>query len=157
MFAGLGLVLCFVGHRRRPGGAVAAQLAERPARRRGRGLLRLSRRRVGSLGQRAAAYTRLDLAVGSVGMLLVLRPRRSVGWSLPALAIVFLLYAHQSVARGLPDWLFPHRGQDWGAIVGQTWLRSEGIFGTAMAVMFRYVFLFVLSAWPSRRPGRPAG
>ena len=143
VFAGLGLVLCFVGS---PGGggrlrqvgdaalAVAAAVCC--------GYLVVES---GSLGQRAAAYTPLDVAVGSVGILVVLEAaRRSVGWSLPALAILFLLYAHQSVARGLPDWLFPHRGQDWPAIVGQSWLRSEGVFGTALAVMFRYVFLFVL-------------
>ncbi len=97
------------------------------------------------LGRRAAAYTPLDVAVGSLGILLVLEAaRRSVGWSLPLIAVAFMLYAHRGVARGLPDWLFPHRGQDWAAIVGQSWLRSEGVFGTALAVMFRYVFLFVL-------------
>jgi TRAP transporter 4TM/12TM fusion protein len=143
VFAGLGLVLCFVGT---PGGggrlgqvgdaalAVAAAVCC--------GYLVVES---GSLGQRAAAYTPLDVAIGSIGILVVLEAaRRSVGWSLPALAILFLLYAYQSVARGLPDWLFPHRGQDWPAIVGQSWLRSEGVFGTALAVMFRYVFLFVL-------------
>ena len=98
-----------------------------------------------ALGQRAALYTTPDLIVGGVGMLLVLEAaRRSVGWSLPILAMLFLLYAHESIARSLPDWLFPHRGQDLQAIIGQSWLRSEGVFGTAMGVMFRYVFLFVL-------------
>jgi len=144
VFAGLGLAICLLP----TSGAAAGRLRQAAD-----GVLAVAAAvccgylvfESNSLGQRAAAYTPLDLAIGSVGIVLVLEAaRRSVGWSLPVLAVVFLLYAHQSVARGLPDWLFPHRGQDWGAIVGQTWLRSEGIFGTALAVMFRYVFLFVL-------------
>ena len=78
-------------------------------------------------------------------MLLVLEvTRRSIGIALPILALLFMLYAHQSIARELPDWLFPHRGQDVGDLIGQTYLRTEGVFGTALSVMFRYVFLFVL-------------
>src|SRR5690606_17054305 len=69
---------------------------------------------------------------------------RSIGLALPILALLFVLYAHESVARELPDWLFPHRGQDWQDLIGQTYLRTEGVFGTALGVMFRYVFLFVL-------------
>lgn len=97
------------------------------------------------LGQRAALYTWQDKLVGGIGLLLVLEAtRRSIGWALPALALLFVIYAHESVARELPDWLFPHRGQDWGSLIGQTYLRTEGVFGTALSVMFRYVFLFVL-------------
>ncbi|WP_164101688.1 TRAP transporter permease [Candidatus Laterigemmans baculatus] len=101
---------------------------------------------VGSeLGQRAANYTELDQWVAGVGLLLVLEAtRRAIGLALPLLAILFIVYAHESVARDLPDWLFPHGGQDWEAIFGQTYLRTEGVFGTALNVMFRYVFLFVL-------------
>ena len=98
-----------------------------------------------ALGQRAAMYSWQDIAVGSIGLVLVLEAaRRSIGWALPILAILFLLYAHESVAQQLPDWMFPHRGQDWEALIGQTYLRTEGVFGTALGVMFRYVFLFVL-------------
>jgi len=71
VFAGLGLVLCFVGT---PGGggrlgqvgdaalAVAAAVCC--------GYLVVES---GSLGQRAAAYTPLDVAIGSIGILVVLR------------------------------------------------------------------------------------
>lgn len=147
VFGGLGLVLCFLGT------AGAAGKQSGGWRLAGDALLAIAVIvccgylviQSADLGRRAAAYTSLDLAVGTIGILLVLEAaRRSIGWSLPLIAVVFLLYAHQAIARGLPDWLFPHRGQDWAAIVGQSWLRSEGVFGTAMAVMFRYVFLFVL-------------
>ncbi len=97
------------------------------------------------LGQRAAMYTSADMLIGVIGLVLVVEAtRRTVGWSLPILALLFVVYAHQSVSQTLPEWLFPHRGQDWGALIGQTYLRTEGVFGTAVGVMFRYVFLFVL-------------
>ena len=97
------------------------------------------------LGQRAGIYKTPDLVIGAIGLVLVLEAtRRSIGWALPILALLFVLYAHESISQGLPDWLFPHRGQDFGDLIGQTYLRTEGVFGTALGVMFRYVFLFVL-------------
>lgn len=97
------------------------------------------------LGKRAAIYSTADQLVGAVGVILVIEAaRRSVGWALPLLALAFIIYAHESVSQTLPEWLFPHRGQDWEALIGQTYLRTEGVFGTAIGVMFRYVFLFVL-------------
>jgi TRAP transporter 4TM/12TM fusion protein len=98
-----------------------------------------------ALGQRAALYTTTDIVVGTIGLALILEAaRRTVGWSLPILALIFIVYAHQSVAQQLPDWMFPHRGQDWESIVGQTYLRTQGVFGTAASVMFRYVFLYLV-------------
>ncbi len=97
------------------------------------------------LGQRVGQYFTADLVVGAVGMVLVMEAaRRSIGLALPILAGLFLLYAHESVAQLLPDQLFPHRGLDWQDIIGQSYLRSEGVFGQALGVMLRYVFLFVL-------------
>lgn len=143
VFGGFGLALCFLGLKPAASrGQAILDVVLAVAAAACCGYLALQSE---ALGQRAALYTTADLVVGSLGILLVLEAgRRSVGWSLPILAILFLLYAHESVARSLPDWLFPHRGQDLEAIVGQSWLRSEGVFGTAMGVMFRYVFLFVL-------------
>lgn len=96
-------------------------------------------------GQRVAMYGTMDLIVGAVGLMLIWEAtRRAIGPAVPILALVFLVYAHQSVAQQLPDWLFPHRGQDWQSLIGQLYLRTEGVFGTALGVMFRYVFLFVV-------------
>lgn len=98
-----------------------------------------------ALGQRAALYSTADQCVGAIGLVLVVEAaRRTVGWALPILAIAFVVYAHESISQTLPEWMFPHRGQDWEALIGQTYLRTEGVFGTAVGVMFRYVFLFVL-------------
>ncbi len=96
-----------------------------------------------SLGDRAGAESTLDLVVGGVGLLLVLEAtRRTVGWALPCLAGVFVLYG--LFGRSLPDFLFPHRGYSLERIVSQTFLHSQGVFGTALKVMFTYVFLFVV-------------
>jgi TRAP transporter 4TM/12TM fusion protein len=96
-----------------------------------------------SLGNRAGQETSLDTFVGIVGLVVVLEAtRRSIGWALPLLAAVFLFYA--KFGSVLPDVLFPHRGYGVERIVAQTFLHSQGVFGTALRVMFVYVFLFVL-------------
>jgi len=96
-----------------------------------------------SLGNRAGSEGRLDTFVGIVGLAVVIEAtRRSIGWALPILAAVFLLYA--KFGSVFPDWLFPHRGYGVERIVAQTFLHSQGVFGTALRVMFFYVFLFVL-------------
>ncbi len=96
-----------------------------------------------SLGDRAGAEVPADFLVGVVGVLLVLEAsRRALGVALPILAGVFLLYAYYGSA--FPDWLFPHRGYPVDRIVAQAFLHSQGVFGTALKVMFTYVFLFVV-------------
>jgi len=96
-----------------------------------------------SLGGRAGAEQPLDIAVGVIGLVVVLEAaRRTIGWTLPILAGVFLLYAR--FGSLLPDWLMPHRGYGVDRIVSQTFLHSQGVFGIALKVMFSYVFLFVV-------------
>ena len=104
-----------------------------------------------SLGNRAGIETGVDIALGLVGLVLVLEAaRRSIGWIVPALALAFVahtLYCYYSLRNGwpiLPDWLFPHAGQNPRDVVGTTFLQSLGVFGPAASVMFRYVFLFVV-------------
>lgn len=96
-----------------------------------------------SLGERAGLEQPLDIVVGVVGLGLILEAaRRTIGWTLPILSLLFLFYAR--LGPSLPDWLLPHRGYDWDRIVAQTFLHSQGVFGVALKVMFSYVFLFVL-------------
>jgi TRAP transporter 4TM/12TM fusion protein len=105
-----------------------------------------------SLGNRAGQETALDTVVGVIGLVLVLEAtRRAIGWALPLLAVVFLLYA--SFGSVLPGWLFPHRGYSIERIVSQTFLHSQGVFGTALRVMFVYVFLFVVFGAVLRQTG----
>ena len=89
--------------------------------------------------------------LGLIGLVLVLEAaRRSIGWIVPALALAFVahtLYCFYSLRNGwpvLPDWLFPHAGQNPRDVVSTTFLQSLGVFGPAASVMFRYVFLFVV-------------
>ncbi|MEM9293517.1 MAG: TRAP transporter fused permease subunit [Acidobacteriota bacterium] len=96
-----------------------------------------------SLGERAGLETNLDLAIGTLGLFLVLEAtRRTIGLALPILSVAFLAYAFWG--SHLPNALFPHRGYDFDRIVGQTVLHSQGVLGTALRVMFTYVLLFVI-------------
>jgi TRAP transporter 4TM/12TM fusion protein len=96
-----------------------------------------------SLGNRAGQETQVDTVVGVVGLLLVLEAtRRSIGAALPLLSLAFLAYAF--CGPWLPTWLFAHRGYGVERVVAQTFLHSQGVFGVALRVMFVYVFLFVL-------------
>jgi TRAP transporter 4TM/12TM fusion protein len=165
VFAGIGLVLCFLNwplHRSlRPSGALTALdvglaliaaacctyvvVQTEPA---------FSSLWSGgeSLGNRAGQETVLDTVVGIVGIVIVVEAaRRSIGWALPLLSLAFLSYA--AFGASLPDWLFPHRGYGVARIVSQTFLHSQGVFGTALRVMFLYVFLFVLLGAILRRTG----
>ncbi len=96
-----------------------------------------------SLGDRAGIEGGLDMAIGVLGIVLLLEAtRRTIGWALPVLALAFIAYA--KFGSVLPDWLLPHRGYGLERIVGQTFLQSQGVFGVALQVMFTYVFLFVV-------------
>lgn len=96
-----------------------------------------------SLGNRAGYETTTDVAVGVVGLVVVMEAaRRTIGVTLPLLAAAFLAYAW--FGASMPDWLFPHRGYPIERIVAQTFLHTQGVFGVALSVMFTYVFLFVV-------------
>lgn len=95
------------------------------------------------LGNRPGQETSVDFAVAVVLLVLVLESaRRCMGWALPILALLFLAYA--LFGPSLPNWLIPHRGYDLERTVAQTVLHGQGVFGVALGVMFRYVFLFVV-------------
>jgi len=96
-----------------------------------------------SLGERAGQETTADYLIGLVILLLILEAtRRTIGNTLPIIALTFIAYA--AFGPYVPDWLFPHRGYGWDRIVSQTVLHSQGVFGIALRVMLTYVFLFVL-------------
>jgi TRAP transporter 4TM/12TM fusion protein len=95
------------------------------------------------LGNRAGNEKPFDFMIAGIGLVLVLEAtRRSIGWTLPILCVIFVLYA--LFGQSMPDWLFPHRGSSWQQIAQKTFLQAGGVFGIALRVMFMYVFLFVL-------------
>lgn len=84
----------------------------------------------------------IDVAMGTILILLLLEAtRRSMGWPLPILAIVFMLYAY--FGRHFPG-IFIHPGASWSVIVNHLYLTSQGIYGIALGVVATYVFHFVL-------------
>jgi len=69
--------------------------------------------------------------------------RRSLGWSLPIIALVFILYAY--VGPYLPG-LLAHRGYNTRRIVSHLFISSEGIFGIPLGVSSTYIVVFILFA-----------
>ncbi len=98
-----------------------------------------------SLGGRAANEQPLDVVVAVVMLILVLESaRRCLGWALPLLAMAFLAYAWWGYALQQWEWMLPHRGYSLERTAVATVLHTQGVFGTALNVMFKYVFLFVV-------------
>ncbi len=84
----------------------------------------------------------LDVAMGSVLVVLLLEAtRRAMGWPLPLIAVVFMVYAlYGQVFPGL----LRHSGASWPNLVNHLYLTSQGIYGIAVGVVATYVFHFVL-------------
>ena len=104
---------------------------------------------------RAADPRTIDIALGGIAVLLVLEAtRRTVGWILPATAILFLLYAWlgpQFDAVGLP--LLAHRGYPLDRLVGTLFMTLEGIFGVPLDVAATYIILFTIYGAVLERSG----
>lgn len=85
-----------------------------------------------------------DIIAGCLGILLLLEAcRRSLGLPLVIIAGVFLLYNY--FGQFLPtDWIISHRSGSLSQIINQQWITTEGVFGVALGVSTKYVFLFVL-------------
>ncbi len=94
------------------------------------------------LAFRVGNPTTLDVAMGSVLIVLLLEAtRRSMGWPLPFIAIVFMAYA---LAGPVFPGLLKHAGASWSQLVNHQYLTSQGIYGVAVGVVATYVFHFVL-------------
>lgn len=125
-----------------------------------------------SITMRMGIANQIDMMMGTIFMFLVLEAaRRTLGWVLPILGIVFTLYAMYG------EWIpgpFGHRDFSYRRIIEQMYISTEGIFGIALGVSATYIFLFVLFgaimnktgmgslikntalAIAGRRPGGPA-
>ncbi len=94
------------------------------------------------LAQRPGDPTMLDVAVGVVGVLLLLEAtRRSLGPPLMVVAGVFLIYTFAGAY--MPD-VIAHKGASLNKGASHYWLTTEGVFGVAIGVSATMVFLFVL-------------
>jgi len=84
----------------------------------------------------------LDVAMGTVLIVALLEAtRRSMGWPLPVIALVFTAYA---LAGPVFPGLLKHAGATWSQFVNHQYFTSQGIYGVAVGVVATYVFHFVL-------------
>jgi TRAP transporter 4TM/12TM fusion protein len=85
---------------------------------------------------------RSDVILGGLLVLLLLEAtRRSVGWPLPIIALIFMAYA--IFGPSMPG-ILVHPGATVSQLVDHLYLTSQGIYGIALGVVATYVFHFVL-------------
>ena len=91
---------------------------------------------------RAAVPERWDIIFGVVLIVLVLEAaRRTTGWIMPIVGVLFLLYAYFGPYLP-PPWT--HRGYDLNRLVGHLFITLEGIFGVAVDVSSSLIILFTI-------------
>ena len=84
----------------------------------------------------------IDVAMGTVLIVVLLEAtRRGVGWPLPIIAMLIMLYAY--FGPSMPG-ILQHPGASWSNIVNHLYLTSQGIYGIALGVVATYVFHYVL-------------
>lgn len=82
-----------------------------------------------------------DMLLGIVAIILVLEAtRRVIGWTLPLVAVAFVVYAYWG--PNMPG-IFGHRGYDWGRILQHSYTSTEGIYGFPIGVSATFVILFI--------------
>jgi TRAP transporter 4TM/12TM fusion protein len=93
-------------------------------------------------GDRAIDPEPMDYAVGLVLIALLLEAtRRSTGWIMPVVSLVFVAYA--LLGHRLPaPWT--HRGYDLERLTGHLYMTLEGIFGTTVEVSSSLIILFTI-------------
>ncbi|WP_213422079.1 TRAP transporter permease [Bhargavaea massiliensis] len=85
-----------------------------------------------------------DIVMAIVTVLLVLEAaRRVTGWILPVLALTFLAYPFFSHMPWVPISMAT-RPFDLGDIFGQLYLKTEGLYSTAIGASVNFIFLFIL-------------
>lgn len=91
---------------------------------------------------RAAVPDRWDVVLGVVFIVLLLEAtRRTTGWIMPVVAILFIVYA--LVGPHLPP-PWTHRGYTVSRLVGHLFITLEGIFGVAVDVSSTLIIMFTI-------------
>ncbi|GAA6176748.1 TRAP transporter permease [Sulfitobacter pacificus] len=94
------------------------------------------------VAERVGNPSQFDVFMGTSLLLLTLEAtRRSVGPTLPIIAILFLVFAY--FGPWMPGAL-KHGGASWLGIINHLYMTNQGIYGIAIGVMAQYVFLFIL-------------
>src|SRR5262245_55255197 len=93
-------------------------------------------------GERAIDPDPLDFYVGVILIVLLLEAtRRSTGWIMPVVALIFIAYA--LFGKYLPP-PWTHRGYTFERLVGHLYMTLEGIFGTTVDVSSSLIILFTI-------------
>src|SRR6185436_10368001 len=93
-------------------------------------------------GDRAIDPEPMDDAVGLVLIALLLEAaRRSSGWIMPVVSLVFVAYA--LLGKYLPP-PWTHRGYSIERLVGHLYMTLEGIFGVTVDVSSSLIILFTI-------------
>jgi len=100
---------------------------------------------------RAGAFQSLDVALGTLLVLVVLEAsRRTTGPAVPLIAVFFILYA--IFGPYLPDY-FAHRGYSIKRLSTYLALSTDGIFGVPLGVSANFILLFILYGALLRKTG----
>ena len=100
---------------------------------------------------RAGAFLIYDVIVGIVMVLLVLEAaRRATGWAVPAIAVIFILYA--LLGPYLP-YAIAHKGYSIKRISTYLALSMDGIFSIPIGVSSNFILLFILYGAILRKTG----
>lgn len=94
------------------------------------------------VSERVGNPSQFDVFMGTALLLLTLEAtRRSVGPTLPIIALLFILFAlFGPYAPGA----LKHGGTSWLGLINHLYMTNQGIYGIAIGVMAQYVFLFIL-------------
>ncbi|MEV6411332.1 TRAP transporter fused permease subunit [Kribbella sp. NPDC051718] len=94
--------------------------------------------------ERRQTPTTLDVLTGAVLLVLLLEAcRRTTGWVLPLVSLVFIAYAYYG--GYLPyTWSLAHQGFNFSAIIAQFTMGTAGFYGTPLGVAASYIVLFTI-------------
>ncbi len=85
-----------------------------------------------------------DKWVSLIGLLLLFEgARRALGPAMAIIASIFLLYVFFGSSEWVPD-VIRWKGASLQKAMSHMWITSEGVFGIALGVSTKFVFLFVL-------------
>jgi TRAP transporter 4TM/12TM fusion protein len=91
--------------------------------------------------ERVGLPNKMDVIFGFISIVLILdATRRTVGWPLVFIVIVFLIYT--ILGQLLPSPL-SHKGYDLERITTTLYMSKNGIFGVALKTMAYFIFLFI--------------
>ena len=95
-----------------------------------------------AIAGRAGAPVTEDIILGAILTLVVLEAgRRTVGWPIVIIAVLFLIYAY--FGRAMPG-LLMHSGYSVARIFPFLYLTDAGIFGIPLGVSSRFILLFII-------------